>query len=245
MLKKKSILITGTSSGLGKSLAEYFSKNNEVISINKIGSENLNINNLENFNINILEYNKVEDLILKLKSENRIPDIFILNAGINKYDNKENFNYENFKDCFETNFYGSMNFVGVIEKFKISNKKILFMSSTSNIIPNPASYGYYASKLLLKESLKFLNINKKNDYKAIILGPVLTNISRDLEKPKGMGSIIFNFLAVKTQETISPIEKFLISKKKILYFTFRSLVIYILLKYILKLFPFLYKGGRK
>ena len=112
MLKKKSILITGTSSGLGKSLAEYFSKNNEVISINKIGSENLNINNLENFNINILEYNKVEDLILKLKSENRIPDIFILNAGINKYDNKENFNYENFKDCFETNFYGSMNFVG-------------------------------------------------------------------------------------------------------------------------------------
>ena len=74
---------------------------------------------------------------------------------------------------------------------------------------------------------------------------MLTNISRDLEKPTGMGSIIFNFLAVKTQETILPIENFLISKKKILYFTFRSAVVYFLLKYILKLFPFLYKGGRK
>ena len=51
-------------------------------------------------------------------------------------------------------------------------------SSTSNIIPNPASYGYYASKSLLKESLKFLNLNKTNEYKAIILGPVTTNISR-------------------------------------------------------------------
>ena len=73
------------------------------------------------------------------------------------------------------------------------------MSSTSNIIPNPASYGYYASKLLLKESLKFLNI-KKNDYKAIILGPVLTNISRDLENQKEWDLLFLIFLLSKLKK---------------------------------------------
>ena len=34
MIKNKKILVTGTTSGLGKSIVEYFSKENEIISIN-------------------------------------------------------------------------------------------------------------------------------------------------------------------------------------------------------------------
>ena len=42
-----------------------------------------------------------------------------------------------------------MNFVSVLSKLQISKRKIVFMSSTSNIIPNPAAIGYFSSKLLL------------------------------------------------------------------------------------------------
>ena len=34
------------------------------------------------------------------------------------------------------------------------------MSSTSNIIPNPAAFGYYSSKYLLFKSVEYLNKNK-------------------------------------------------------------------------------------
>ena len=52
-----------------------------------------------------------------------MPKYFILSAGVNIYDNDENFRLENFKKCFDINFYGVMNFVQAIEKLKLKNKK--------------------------------------------------------------------------------------------------------------------------
>ena len=46
-----------------------------------------------------------------------------------------------------------MNFVDAIEKLKIKNKKIICISSTSNIIPNPKALGYFSSKFLLKKKI--------------------------------------------------------------------------------------------
>ena len=45
-----------------------------------------------------------------------------------------------------------MNFVDAIEKLNIKDKKIICISSTSNIIPNPKALGYYSSKMLLKKN---------------------------------------------------------------------------------------------
>ncbi len=245
MIKNKKILVTGTTSGLGKSITNYFSKENKLVSINRKNKDQDLTLNSENYNIDILDFESVKTLIFELKKSDSLPDFFILNAGINIYDNLDRFNYDNFKECFETNFFGAMNFVGALENLEIKNKTILFMSSTSNIIPNPAAFGYYSSKYLLFKSVEYLNKNKSNLYKAIILGPVETNISRNLDKPKGLSKVLLNFLNISPEEAVKPIEKFLINKKSVMYFTLRATLVYKILYPLLKIFPFLYKGPRK
>ena len=157
-MSKKLILITGTTSGIGKELASYYlDLGNKVLGIDR------NVNNafkekkgFKQIITDITDYTKVDNIIKKLINENNLPEIFILNAGINLYDNKEVFNVLDFKKCFDINFYGTFNFVGSIEKNKINNKSILFISSTTNIIPNPLALGYHASKFLLKKLQPFL-----------------------------------------------------------------------------------------
>jgi 3-oxoacyl-[acyl-carrier protein] reductase len=244
-MSDKSILITGTTNGLGKEFKDYFlNKKYKIISINKIGSNIKNFDNYINFNIDIENLSEVVKLIHLLKSENKIPDIFILNAGINIYDNVDQFNVIEFKKCFDINFFGTMHFVHALENSGILNKTIIFISSTSNIIPNPAALGYYSSKLLLLKLSKYLNLNKNNFYKVMILGPVKTKISRNLNQPYGLSRVIYNFLVISTSTACNSLEKFIFNKNKFFYFTKFSVFIYSLLSLFLFFFPFLYKGGK-
>tara|TARA_B100001175_G_C19512788_1_gene645048 strand:+ start:4879 stop:5622 length:744 start_codon:yes stop_codon:yes gene_type:complete len=247
MLKDKVILITGTTSGIGKILLNYFKDNNFIISINREKSQELYLNeeNILNYNIDITNFDSVKNCIKDLIHKSKKPDIFILNAGINIYDNEDYFNIIKFKECFDVNFFGSMNFVSAISELKISKKKIVFISSTSNIIPNPAAIGYFSSKLLLKKTSKLLNLNNDNIYKVSILGPIKTNISRNIKSPKGIAQIIYNLLVAKPENMVKKFEKFLLSKKKYFYFTKLSIIVYWLIATILIFIPGLYKGGKK
>lgn len=239
------VLVTGTTSGIGKQIVNFYHKKNfNIISINRTRAKIKKVRNINNFNIDITNKKKIENFILFLKRNKKVPKIFILNAGINIYDNLNYFDLDNFKKCFNINFYGALNFVGALEKHNIINKRVIFISSTSNIIPNPASFGYYASKLLLKKIVPFLNLNNKNVYKAIILGPILSNISRNLKKQQGIGRVIYNLLAKKPSEFLIFFDQFIFSTKKITYYTKTSMFVYFFIKLILFFFPFLYKGGK-
>jgi short-subunit dehydrogenase len=243
--KSNSILITGTTSGIGKVFQEYFlSKNYQLISVNRLKSKLPKIDNYQNFNIDIKNLQEVLRLITYLKKKRRIPNIFVLNAGVNIYDNIRYFDLIKFKKCFDVNFFGAMNFVHAIEKLAIRNRKIIFMSSTSSIVPNPASLGYYSSKLIIFKLVHYLNLNNNNYYKALILGPILTRISRNLIKPRGVAKIIYNFLSTKPESLVKKFEKFIMNKKKFLYYTKLSFIVYYIIKFFLIFFPKLYKGGK-
>ncbi len=247
MLNNKLILITGTSSGIGKILLNYFKGNNFVISVNRENSTEsyLKEDNILNYNIDIANLDSVKKCINDLINKSKVPDIFILNAGINIYDNKDHFNIVKFKECFDTNFYGSMNFVSALSELKISNKKIVFMSSTSNIIPNPAALGYFSSKLLLKKTSNLLNLNNDNIYKVSILGPIKTDISRNINPPQGIAKIIYNLLITEPENMVKKFEKFILSNKKNFYYTKLSIIVYWLIATVLIFIPGLYKGGKK
>ena len=188
-------LITGTTNGIGKSLTTLLlSKNLKVIGVDRRLNNSFKNKNFLSKKIDILNKKSVFSLIKNLKRKNQIPECFILNAGINIYDNDKILDMDLFRKCFDINFFGVMNFVDAIEKLKIKQKKIVCISSTSNIIPNPKALGYFSSKLLLKKNFYLLNFNNSNNYKTIILGPVQTKISRNLKKPKGTAGMIYKFL---------------------------------------------------
>ena len=235
-----SYLITGTTSGLGEKLKLLLiSKGNNVISINRIGTVTKD-NNYE-FNLDITSYSEVF-LSKKLNDEGRVPKYFILNAGINLFDNQKYFSVNNFKSCFDINFYGVMNFVGAIEELAVKNKCFIYISSTSNIIPNPAALCYFSSKYLIDKISNYFS--KEKDHKVVILGPVLTNISRKIGPPKGIAKILFDFLAIDSIKSAEKIYQFILSNKKKLYFTKKSIIVYWLIKIILIFFPNIYKGGK-
>ena len=73
MGNKRSIVITGASSGLGKSLSKSFSKSYDVINISRSISSNAN-------NI-ITNFSDSEDLKKKLKTKKLKHELCILNAG--------------------------------------------------------------------------------------------------------------------------------------------------------------------
>ena len=98
-MSKKIILITGTTSGIGKELLYYYlNLGNEVIGIDR--NKNNAFDDKKNYKqiiTDITNYSNINDIIINLIKENILPDIFILNAGINIYDNKEFFSILNFK----------------------------------------------------------------------------------------------------------------------------------------------------
>lgn len=240
------VLITGTTNGIGKSIVKnLLVKKYSVIGIDKRKHNFFNNKNFVSIKLDILDQNSVYKFIKKLKKNNNVPKYFILSAGVNIYDNDENFRLENFKKCFDINFYGVMNFVQAIEKLKLKNKKILSVSSVSNIIPNPKALGYFSSKILLSKNFNLLNSSRDNYYKTIILGPVKTKISRKLKKPSGLAGMIYKTIQISAEKAAIEIVNFMTTSKKKLYLTYFAIFIYYLIKFILIFVPSLYIENKK
>lgn len=235
------VLITGTTNGIGKSLTKILlEKDFNVIGIDKKKNYSINDKNYSSYKLDITNDKKVFNFINFLKKKNKIPKIFILNAGINIYDNHVIFDLNQFKRCFNINFYGALNFIDAIEKLKIRNKKILCVSSTSNIIPNPKALGYFSSKLLLKKNFDLLNFNKTNKYKSIVLGPVETRISRNMNKPKGVAGLVYKAIQISPKKAANIIFKFMLNNKKAIYVTYFSVLVYFIIKILIFFFPNIY-----
>ena len=233
------VLITGTTSGIGKLLAEHYLKdsNNKVIGINNKHYEILKAN-FKNYIIDISTHQEIYKLIEDLIKINEVPDIFFLNAGINYRDYTNYLDIEKFKDVLDVNLYGVLNFISAVTKYELHGKKIISISSTSNIVPNPSNIGYYISKISLKLVFSLLEIiDSGNMYKVIILGPVKTNIMRNYESPTGIKKILINILSIHSSIAVKKILKFSNNNKKILYYPISSTVFYILISFIIKLLP--------
>lgn len=240
------VLITGTTSGIGKALLEkYYVQANEIICINRRSTPEMEAQHPKcQFEIlDITDYQKVHAFLAGLQLEGGVPDLFILNAGINRPDNLNGLDYESFKAILETNVLGVMTFVGAIRKLGITHSTISCISSTANIIPNPQHIAYYLSKRNLKDAFKLLSLNDKtNCYQSVTLGPVHTGILKGYPGPTGLNRILFNLLAITPERAATRLVRFFASGKKHLYYSKESVLFYYASKVILFVLPMLYTG---
>lgn len=237
------ILITGTTSGLGKAFAQYYLKQgHEVIAVNRRESTETRNGQMCHV-LDITDRNKVLALLELLKDSQTIPDIFILNAGINRPDHTVRFDFDTYHTSLETNLMGVMTFVAAIQDLQLKSKKVVCVSSTSNIVPNPGHMGYYISKLALHETFKLLRRrDAQNDYKTIILGPVHTNIMSGYAGPQGIQGKIFDILAVSAETAALACTEFISSSRKVFYYTKPACLFYWAVRMLLKVMPGLYVG---
>lgn len=240
----KSVLITGTTSGLGRALLiHYASLGAKVIAVNRRKSYELSDWDIEEHVIDICDYEAVFALVKDLKGREAVPDLFVLNAGVNKVDNLAGLDFGVFSEVMRTNVNGVMTFVGAIHELGIAGKKIAALSSTSNIVPNPAHVSYYVSKMALHESFRLLGRNDlKNAYQSVVLGPVRTNIMLGYPKPSGLQAKILDLLQVSADDAADALAGFFASDSRVFYYTKFACVFYWCVRQLLRVFPGLYRG---
>lgn len=245
MENEKAVLITGTTNGIGFELTKkYLNLNFKVIGVDY--HQNINFKDNKNFIQEVTDITKAENIRNFLKKyENLYLEYFILNAGISFYDNRNFFDIQKFKETFDINFYGAVNFASIVDKLYY-NRKIIFFSSVSRLIPNPSTISYFLSKDSLYKIVKFLNLNKKqNHFKVIILGPVKSKISRNLNELNGVSKLIYNFLIVDTKDAARDIFNFIHSKKTYFYYTKKAYIVCKLISLLLTIFPSLINLQKK
>ena len=106
----KVILITGTSSGFGKSIAKKLHSLGHIVIGTSRNADNIKSDYLT-MSLNINDYEMSKQLIAEIVSNHGKIDILINNAGINITGPLELMEISDMKKVFETNFFSHLNVI--------------------------------------------------------------------------------------------------------------------------------------
>tara|TARA_B110000263_G_scaffold223436_1_gene213172 strand:- start:1486 stop:2292 length:807 start_codon:yes stop_codon:yes gene_type:complete len=162
---KKIVLITGASSGIGKSIANNLTNNGYIV----YGTSRNPVKYIETYSFTLLKLDvsdeKSINFILKkiLKKHSRI-DILINNAGIGLTGSIEETPIIELKNNFQTNFFGPINLIQSILPIMRHNNfgRIINITSIGGYMGLPYRGGYSASKGALSLVSEALRIEVKD-----------------------------------------------------------------------------------
>ena len=167
-MKKKVILISGCSSGLGQDLSRYYQKIGHIVVGFGAKTKLKNKNNFFYKNVNLNSKSQINNFLsLVLKKYKKI-DYFINNAGIAPaaFPALLN-NYEFVEEVTKTNILGQIYLINEITKIMIKKKfgRIINISSMSVSLNLEGTSLYSSSKVAIEKYLKILSkeISYKNN----------------------------------------------------------------------------------
>jgi len=178
-MNKKTIWITGGSTGIGKALAIKFADNgwNVAISarrenlLNEISENNDNIFSFPLDVTNKLQCKEVfQDIIKKFQSV----DICFFSTGTWNPKKERDIDVEQIEDVFKVNFFGTLNSIKAVEEY-FKNKKggiITIVSSIAGYRGLPNSTGYGPSKSALNNLAESLYFDfKRSNVRVCLVSP--------------------------------------------------------------------------
>jgi NAD(P)-dependent dehydrogenase (short-subunit alcohol dehydrogenase family) len=226
----KTVLITGTTSGLGRGLLEhYVGSGVKVISVNRRHVAELETRHPSvRFEcLDVRAAQEVEALVRGLAASGELPEVFILNAGINRLDNDEAFDLTLFREVVETNLYGVLNFVGPLTRLPRgqAQRHVVAISSMVTYAGSPYALGYQASKRALTTSFEvWSQMYAGTDlvFKQVILGPVPTSIFTTDEKLPRWLAGARRLASASLNGTVRAISRFAQTRRKKLIYPWRA-----------------------
>tara|TARA_B100000029_G_scaffold467616_1_gene503983 strand:- start:417 stop:1178 length:762 start_codon:yes stop_codon:yes gene_type:complete len=164
-MNKKTIWITGGSSGIGKALAIKFANEGWNVA-NSARRENLlneiseKYQNIKSFPLDVTDKNKCKEIFDQIKNHYGNIDICFFSTGTWDPKKERDINVEQIEDVFKVNFFGTVNSIKAVEEyFKNKGEGIItIVSSIAGYRGLPNSTGYGPSKAALSnlaESLYF------------------------------------------------------------------------------------------
>ena len=155
-LKGKNVLITGSTRGIGKGIAEAFAKEGANIVLNGRRPVPLaQIEAIEKYGVScigvtgdISDYDTAKNLLAEIEETMGSVDILINNAGITNDKLLLRMTAKDFEDVMKINLSGTFNMTQLVLKKMLKNRcgTIINMSSVSGLIGNAGQANYAASK---------------------------------------------------------------------------------------------------
>jgi NAD(P)-dependent dehydrogenase (short-subunit alcohol dehydrogenase family) len=199
------ILITGTSQGIGHALTRLLLINGySVIGTNTTGIDNINENNYKSFALDLSNLDSIDAFEKKLRIENIKIDILINNAGIGPDLNFDLPEEISFQKTFDVNVTGTTFFTEQMLQYLNVGGKIINISSkmgSIDVCEKNDSVAYRMSKAALNMYTKILSnrLEGKQFVASVHPGWVRTNISKSningRLSPEESAQKIFEFMS--------------------------------------------------
>lgn len=172
----RTVLVTGTSSGIGLKIAEIFlNQGMTVIGLSRTKSP-IEHENFLNHCINLSDYNATEQLIKNLSKEHNI-SILVNNAGVGYYGLCEELNPSKIHEIISTNLEAPIILSALLlRQFKKNNGVIINISSVTATKSNPHGATYGASKAGLSNfGSSIFDEARKHGVRVITIEPDMTD----------------------------------------------------------------------
>ena len=164
-MNKKTIWITGGSTGIGKALAVKFASNGWNVAVSARREELLNelsdqYENISAFTLDVTDKQKCAEVFDQIKKKYEDIDICFFSTGTQNPKKEKEIDVEQIEEVFKINFFGTVNTIKAVEQYFRDRKKgtITIVSSIAGYRGLPNSTGYGPSKSALNnlaESLYF------------------------------------------------------------------------------------------
>jgi NAD(P)-dependent dehydrogenase (short-subunit alcohol dehydrogenase family) len=252
VMKAESVLITGTTSGVGRALLQHYASSGvSVVSVNRRRVPELESHypSVRFECVDVRDADEVQRLVESLAETEELPDLFILNAGINRVDNDGSFDLGVYKSVMDTNLYGVLHFVGPLTRLPAgqSPRHVVAISSMAHYVGNPYGLGYFTSKRALTACFGvWSKMYSGTDlvFQQVMLGPVPTAIqTMDDQFPAWVVRIRDSFSG-SLDGTVRAVSRFALTRKKKLFYPWQAAALYLGMWLGQSLIPGLFQGRK-
>ena len=178
-MNKKTIWITGGSTGIGKALAIKFSNEGWNVAISARREELLyelenKYENISAFPLDVTDKAKCKEIFEKVKNKYNNIDIVFFSTGTWNPKKEKDIDVEQIEEVFKVNFFGTLNSIKAVEEYFKSRKEgiITIVSSIAGYRGLPNSTGYGPSKSALNNLAESLYFDfKRSNVRICLVSP--------------------------------------------------------------------------
>jgi len=178
-MDKKTIWITGGSTGIGKALAIKFANKGWNVAISARRDALLkeisdNNENIYAFPLDVTDKSKCKDVFEEIRNKFQNIDICFFSTGTWDPKKEKNIDVEQIENVFKINFFGTLNSIKAVEEYFKSKKRgiITIVSSIAGYRGLPNSTGYGPSKSALNNLAESLYFDfKKSNVRVCLVSP--------------------------------------------------------------------------
>ena len=246
------MLITGTTSGVGRALLDrYATSGAEVVSVNRRRVPELEAlyPSVRFECADVRAEDQVSRLVSELARSASLPDVWLLNAGINRVDNDETFDLAAYREVLVTNLYGALNFVHAIMPLPAGRaaRHVVAISSMANYVGNPYGLGYHTSKRALTacfDTWSRMYAGTELVFQQVMLGPVETPMYTMAERLPPWMVWIKTAFSVSPEATARAVSRFARTRRRKLFYPLRAVPLFLAMWLLRALIPGFFQGTK-